>query len=279
MEVKEVNGEITSTRSFTPTFTSEIQIKLNSILKEALSYLKRSIYAILSCTLFRQGITKTINGAKIRFPFAYSRYYPSDYEPFKQKFIEKYAHGMAVDLGAHLGLYTVLLSQKASQVIAFEPTTFTRKILSETLKFNGCHNVTLRSEMVTDTSGSGTFYETEAKVSNANSLIPLGSPHLVLTIALDDLNIEIDFLKVDIEGAELLVLRGAERTLSTLKYMTLEIHPRLMARLGQATSEIFELLRPYEPTYFMEDELVTVEELCKIEDHFEINVILNGAIS
>jgi hypothetical protein len=101
----------------------------------------------------------------------------------------------------------------------------------------------------------------------------------VPTIALDDLDIEIDFLKVDIEGAELLVLRGAERTLSTLKYMTLEIHPRLMARLGQAVSEIFELLRPYEPTYFMEDEVVTVEELCKIGDHFEINVILNGAIS
>jgi FkbM family methyltransferase len=251
---------------------------LNSILKAALSFLKRSIYAILSYTIFKQGITKTINGVKIKFPFAYSRYYPSDYEPFKQKFIEKYAHGLAVDLGAHIGLYTVLLSQKASQVIAFEPTTFTRKVLSETLKFNGCHNVTVRSEMVTDASGSGTFYETESKVSNANSLVPLGTPHLVSTIALDDLNMEVDFLKVDIEGAELLVLRGAGRTLSTLKYMTLEIHPRLMVRLGQAVSEIFELLKPYEPIYFMEDKLVTVEQLCKIEDHFEINVILNGAV-
>jgi Methyltransferase FkbM domain len=132
--------------------------------------------------------------------------------------------------------------------------------------------------MVTDASGSGTFYETESKVSNANSLVPLGTPHLVSTIALDDLNIEVDFLKVDIEGAELLVLRGAGRTLSTLKYMTLEIHPRLMARLGQAVIEIFELLKPYEPIYFMEDKLVTVEQLVKIEDHFEINVILNGAV-
>ncbi len=252
---------------------------MNSILKEALSQIKRTTYAILTYTLYKQGITKTINGAKIKFPFAYSRYYPSDYEPFKQKFIENYAHGVAVDLGAHIGLYTVLLSQKASHVIAFEPTKFTRKVLSETLKFNGCNNVTVRSEMVKDAIGFGTFYETKTKVSNANSLVPVGTPHLVSTIALDDLNVEVDFLKVDIEGAELLVLRGAERTLSTLKYMTLEIHPRLMARLGQAVSEIFELLQPYNPIYFMDDKLITVEQLCKIEDHFEINIILNGGVN
>jgi hypothetical protein len=58
--------------------------------------------------------------------------------------------------------------------------------------------------------------------------------------------------------------------------MTLELHPRLMARLGQAVSEIFELLQPYNPIYFMDDKLITVEQLCKIEDHFEINIILNG---
>ncbi|TRZ75816.1 MAG: FkbM family methyltransferase [Chitinophagaceae bacterium] len=250
---------------------------MKAIYTEVFSQLKRAIYAIFSFTFFRQGIIKTINGVKIKFPFEYSRYYPSDYEPFKQKFIESYANGFAVDLGAHIGLYTVLLSQKATQVIAFEPTTFTRKVLNETLKFNSCKNVTVRSEMVTDASGSGTFYETEAKVSNANSLVPLGTPFLVSAIALDDLNLKVDFLKVDIEGAELLALRGAARTLTTLKYMTLEIHPRLMARLGQTVNEIFELLKPYRPIYYMEDKLITVEQLCKIEDHFEINVVLNGA--
>jgi hypothetical protein len=41
-------------------------------------------------------------------------------------------------------------------------------------------------------------------------------------------------------------------------------------------SEIFELLQPHNPIYFMDDKLITVEQLCKIEDHFEINIILNG---
>jgi FkbM family methyltransferase len=251
---------------------------LNLILKEALSHMKRTTYAFLTYTLYKQGITKTINGAKIKFPYVYSRYYPSSYEPFKQKFIEKYAHGLAIDLGAHIGLYTVLLSRKATHVIAFEPTTFTRKVLSKTLKFNYCNNVTVRSEMVTDASGSGTFYEIKNKVSNANSIVPLGTPHLVPTVAIDDLNLKVDFLKVDIEGAELLALRGAARTLSTLKYMTLEIHPSLMARLGQEVNEIFELLKPFSPTYFMDGNLINVEQLCNIKDHFEVNILLNDAV-
>ena len=250
---------------------------MNSVFANLLSSFKRTIYAILSFTVYKQGVTKTINGAKIRFPLAYSRYYPSDYEPFKQKFIEDYAQGLTVDLGAHIGLYTVLLSQRATHVIAFEPTTFTRRVLSETVKFNACTNVTVRSEMVADATGVGIFYETEAKVSNANSLVPLGIPFSVNSLALDDLNMEVDFLKVDIEGAELLALRGAHRTLSTLKYMTLEIHPKLMEQLGQNVQEIFELLSHFTPEYYMEGKLVTVDALCKIKDHFEINVTLNGA--
>lgn len=215
---------------------------------------------------------------RIKFPFEYSRYYPSDYEPFKQKFIEKYAFGTAVDLGAHIGLYSVLLSKKTTSVIAFEPTPYTRKVLNETLKINNCDNVTVRSEIVTDVTGSGTFYETETLVSNANSIVPVGNPVQVDTIRLDDLNLKIDFLKIDIEGAELLALRGARKTLSSIKYITLEIHPRLMRQLGQSVFDIFELLEQFKPVYYLGDEIVTVEKLGNIENHFEINILLNGAI-
>lgn len=132
--------------------------------------------------------------------------------------------------------------------------------------------------MVTDESGFGTFYETETSASNANSLVPVGNAISVSAIALDDLNLRVDFLKIDIEGAELLALRGARKTLSSLKYMTLEIHPRLMVQLGQTVNDLFELLQPFEPIYFMGDKVTTVEKLSQIEDHFEINIFLNGAI-
>lgn len=226
---------------------------------------------------YKNGISKSINGANIRFPLAYGRYYPSDYEPYKQKFIEDYAQGLAVDLGAHIGLYTVLLSRKASKVIAFEPTTFTRKILKETLALNKCLNVVIRKEAVADASNQRIFYDTGEKVSNANSLVPIGRPLSVDTLSLDDLNLKIDFLKVDIEGAELLALRGAIKTLNFLKYMTLEIHPQLLSRLGQQVDEIFELLDPFNPIYYLEGVVVTRTSLNNKTDFFEVNIILNGA--
>ena len=252
---------------------------MKSLLLDSILLSKRMIYAVLSSTLYRKGISKTINGARLRFPLAYGRYYPSDYEPFKQKFIEDHAQGIAVDLGAHIGLYTVLLSRKASQVIAFEPTAFTRQVLGQTLRLNDCNNVTIRPEMVTDKSDRTIFYETKERVSNANSVVPLGSPVSVDSVSLDDLNINIDFLKVDIEGAELFALQGATRTLKHLRYMTLEIHPRLLAQLGQRVPEIFDLLAPYNPVYYLEGKLASVESLCNISQLFEVNIFLNGANS
>jgi FkbM family methyltransferase len=211
------------------------------------------------------------------FPLTYSRYYPADYEPYKQKFIEDYAEGICVDLGAHIGLYTVLLSKRATSVIAFEPSDFTRGVLEQTVRLNYCKNVIVRSEIVSDICGPHTFHESKTRVSNANSLIPVGLPRTVSSVTLDDLNLKIDFLKIDIEGAELLALRGATRVLKSLKFMTLEIHPSLLKQLNQGVPEIFKVLAPHKPQYFFEGKLTSEDNLVTIQDHFEVNIIFNGA--
>ena len=245
--------------------------------RSVVSNIKRGIYFFLGYFLFRRGIAKDINGSRIRFPFAYSRYYPQGYESDKQQFIENYASGIVLDLGAHIGLYTVLLSRVADEVIAFEPTEFTRKILEQTIALNRCKNVTIRSEGISDNSTTAIFYDTGDRVSNANSLIPLGSPIEIQTITIDDLNKKVDFMKIDIEGAELLALQGASRTLSTLKYMTIEIHPRLLMQVGQEVSEIVDLLSPYNPIYFFEGKEVSTSFVVSHKELFELNVALNGA--
>ncbi len=265
------------TRSRESTCTSRSWAKMSRVIREFKIFTKRLFYFIGSSLFYKNGITKSINGATIRFPLAYSRYYPHNYEPLKQEFIEKYAQGLCVDLGAHIGLYTVLLSRQATQVIAFEPTAFTRKVLTRTITFNGCTNVLVRNEAVSDKSATRNFYDTGDKISNANSFAPIGNPISVQTISLDELNLRIDFLKVDIEGAELLVLKGALQSLKYIRYMTLEIHPSLLNQLGQDVSEIFELLSPFRPKYYLEGLLVTVDFLIKRSDFFEVNVILNGA--
>jgi FkbM family methyltransferase len=239
--------------------------------------IKHSLYLLIGNCLFRNGVKRVINGESIRFPFEYSRYYPTDYEVFKQNFIAKHASGNCVDLGAHIGLYTVLMSRKADQVIAFEPTNYTRKICEQTIKLNRCNNVRLRSEVVAEQTGQADFYDTGNRVSNANSLVPVGTPTQMHSLALDDLCLSIDFLKIDIEGAELLALKGARNVLGSLKYMTIEIHPSLLLKIGQNVEEIFQLLESFEPVYFFQGIVATPEELSRITEHFEVNIVLNGS--
>jgi FkbM family methyltransferase len=250
---------------------------MKTIMQKLITESKYVAYSFVSSIFFRNGISKKINSTLVIFPLTYSRYYPADYEPYKQKFIEENARGVCLDLGAHIGLYTVLLSKNASSVIAFEPSNFTRKVLEETLRLNKCKNVTVRSEVISDVRGSHTFHETGVRVSNANSVIPVGSPRSVNSITLDELDVQIDFLKIDIEGAELLALRGATKVLKSLKFMTLEIHPSLLELIHQDVQEIFEILAPQKPLYFFEGRLTTCEALLTIKDHFEVNIIFRGA--
>lgn len=237
--------------------------------------LKHSFYQITQALFFRHGVKKRINSAEIIFPIEFARYYDSDNEPIKQTFIEDFASGVALDLGAHIGLYTVLLSRKCTKVIAFEPSAETRKALSQTLKMNICTNVEVRSECVTNTSGEVVFYDTGTRASNANSIAPIGRPKIEQSLRIDDLNVKFDFIKIDIEGAELVALQGALKTLHTTKFMTLEVHPALLDKLGQTPRDIFELLKQYNPEYFYLGASTSPEILEKIEHQYEINIVFD----
>jgi len=239
---------------------------------------KHALYQIAQLLFFRKGVKRRINSAEISFPIEFARYYDSSNEPLKQAFIEKFACGVSLDLGAHIGLYTVLLSRKSQRVLAFEPSKATRRILNQTLKLNACTNVEVRSECVTSTSGEIVFYDTGTRGSNANSIVPIGKPKTELSLRIDDLNIEFDFIKIDIEGSELVALQGALKTLSTTKFMTLEVHPALLNLLGQSSREIFKLLEVYNPQYFYLGELTLPEVLENIEHQYEINIVFSSTV-
>ena len=238
-------------------------------------FLKHSFYQMIQAIFFRNGVKTRINSMEIVFPIEFARYYDSNNEPIKQAFIADFASGVALDLGAHIGLYTVLLSRKCTKVIAFEPSAVTRNALNQTLKLNSCQNVEVRSECVTNTSGEIVFFDTGTRASNANSIAPIGKPKIEPSIRIDDLNVEFDFIKIDIEGSELVALQGALKTLHTTKFMTLEVHPALLEKLGQTPRDIFELLKKYNPKYFYLGTSTSPEILEKIEHQYEINIIFD----
>jgi FkbM family methyltransferase len=149
------------------------------------------------------------------------------FEPAERAFLHRFLKpGMTVlDLGAHHGFYTLLASTlvgPTGKVFAFEPSPRERKALRFNLKLNRCKNVTVQDFAVGKEETKATLHIVEGE-TGYNSLRPPAlsnrtAPVLVTVRPLDSWIQQqglqgIDFVKLDVEGGELDVLRGSPQML------------------------------------------------------------------
>lgn len=131
---------------------------------------------------------------------------------------------IVIDVGANMGLFTLFstIKRNASVVYAFEPIMTTFELLDSNVRLNG-----VSDKVKIINKGLGDIEDTfQMSISNgnigANSMIfnRDGNKHESVSITTLDTFIEnesiqqVDFIKVDIEGAERLFLEGAQRTLA-----------------------------------------------------------------
>jgi FkbM family methyltransferase len=166
--------------------------------------------------------------------------------------------GMTVlDVGAHHGLYTLLASKlvgSGGRVIAFEPSSRERRRLARNLRINRCTNVDVQSCALGDHSGESDFYLVEGIHDWCNSL---RAPNIdertskvrVEVRRLDDVlegigRPHVDFIKLDVEGAELSFLRGAPRVFrgDARPVILVEVQDVRTAPWGYAAREIVRFL-------------------------------------
>lgn len=131
---------------------------------------------------------------------------------------------VVVDAGASMGAFTVKASIQAKFVYAFEPEPENFGYLrANTAKLQ---NVKIFQKALWRYSGISPFFIS----SNwgGHSLIPKtnGAVIMVETVTLDDaVEEKVDFLKVDVEAAELELFQGAQRILQEDKpFIAIEIH-------------------------------------------------------
>lgn len=223
------------------------------------SLTKSAAYGALDIYNGGQGVQRVICGEPIRFPARWSRYYPSVYEPNTFSFLrDRCAPGDTVmDIGAHLGLFSVVMARlvgPSGRVFSFEPTPLIREVLEKTVFLNCCEGlVEVRPEAVAGATGTATFYDTGMIMSNANSLVLTERSRRglsVATVTLDDFvaarGLRPRCLKIDVEGAELALLRGARATFLTCRpAAALSLHPASFPDPGATLAEIWAVLQEY----------------------------------
>jgi FkbM family methyltransferase len=153
----------------------------------------------------------------------------ASFEPNVQKrILEEIKPGMVVlDIGANIGFYTIQIAYlvgEAGCVVAFEPNPRLVYELQTNIQINGLKNVVVENIALSDQPGEMEFYfPQEGSESHgslrSNSTFQAQLVEKINTETLDNvlnrLNItHVDFLKIDVEGAERLVFRGADKLLS-----------------------------------------------------------------
>jgi len=153
----------------------------------------------------------------------------SGFETTERSFVEGYLRpGMiVVDIGAHHGYYTLLASRKVGPrgfVLAVEPSPRERKRLRLHLQINRCKNVQIENHALGEAEGTAELYLVRGTDTGCNSLrepnVAQPTDRVAVSVerldrVLQDHRIEaVDFMKLDVEGAELSVLKGAHDLLN-----------------------------------------------------------------
>jgi FkbM family methyltransferase len=136
--------------------------------------------------------------------------------------------GMTVlDIGAHHGFYTLMASHlvgNTGKVISFEPSPREMERLQKHLEINKCTNVEVISFALGSSEGQAELHVCPSRDAGLNSLrqpsVDIAIQKITVRLATLDTVIEekhldtIDFIKIDVEGGELEVFKGAKRLLS-----------------------------------------------------------------
>ena len=191
----------------------------------------------------RRGVPVRVGGYSIRLaPDVVNASWESIEEVSYRAFAAEIRRGAVVfDVGAHFGTYTMIAARRggsSARVVAYEPSALTREYLGRHLRWNGIERqVIVRPVCCGSSVGETRFFTRPGVPDGSNGILPAdglletSSPVTRIDEETRWLHLAPDVIKIDVEGAELDVLEGAERTLATGRpRLFVSVHPRQLAR-------------------------------------------------
>jgi len=158
-----------------------------------------------------------------------------------------------VDVGACYGIYTLVAAKlvgSSGTALAFEPATRSFAVLEDNIALNSLGNVRAYRVALSDRASVRRLYlhPDPSRNSLAKTEETVGYPEQVEANTLDAFlgsiaSRSIDVIKMDVEGAEELVLRGARETLSAARpAIIFEVNPQAATALGLSPRGAWEFL-------------------------------------
>jgi FkbM family methyltransferase len=162
-----------------------------------------------------------------------------------------------VDCGANIGFTSCLFSRHVGadgRVTAIEALPVNADVVRRNAVLNGCSNIDVLNVAVGATVGAVDFLDTP---NGAVGSVPGIKSRRVPMDTLDSLlgQQRVDFLKVDVEGYELEVLKGAPRVLEQAPAFDIEIHCFMFKDARKALRELLALIRPERYELWIQEEV------------------------
>jgi FkbM family methyltransferase len=164
---------------------------------------------------------------------------------------------LALDVGAHCGAYSILMAAQCGEtgrVVSFEPDPYARKLLAKNLGLNpGIKRPTVEASACSDQIGEAILYSRggNSQSSLARSAVEFSPTQhseeiRVPTVTLDRYLADHGLpaprcVKVDAEGAEIRILKGAKEILASDADLVCELHPYAWPEFGSSFSELRQL--------------------------------------
>jgi FkbM family methyltransferase len=157
------------------------------------------------------------------------------------------------DIGGNLGWYSMHVAKEkpGAKIFTFEPIKSTFDLLNENIRINGFTNIETFNYGFSDTEGEMTFYfdpalsvnASLADLSNDNQLVKVICYVKTLDNFIKEKNYKVDFIKCDVEGAELLVYKGGMKVINNQRPVIFsEMLRKWASKFNYHPNHIIELL-------------------------------------
>jgi len=140
-----------------------------------------------------------------------------------------------IDIGAHVGYYSVRLSKYFHSIFSYEPSSYNNIVLNVNIDLNDCNNVYINHSAMNDKTGKMEMYE-RGSVSCSKDMLPMYDISLETVFGIEKVTsttLDYEFqvilnniavVKIDTEGMELAVLKGGKDFLNKNKVILLIEH-------------------------------------------------------